>query len=62
MVLVETSLGIDGVITLEDILEEVVGEIQDEFDADEKALKNCGTKWRVSGWFPCTNCQIKSAF
>ena len=40
-------------ITLEDILEEVVGEIQDEFDADEKPIEEIGeNKWRVSGLVP----------
>ena len=37
MALVVNS-GIDGVITLENILEEVVGEIQDEFDAEELSV------------------------
>ena len=45
--------GIDGVITLEDILEEVVGEIQDEFDTEENTVQKSGVgKWKISGLSP----------
>ena len=46
--------GIDGVITLEDILEEVVGEIQDEFDADEKPIEVGKINGEFRDWFPFT--------
>ncbi len=38
--------GIDGLVTLEDVLEELVGEIQDEFDREASQLR----KTRGGGW------------
>ena len=46
--------GIVGVVTLESILEELVGEIQDEFDSEEEqivSLREVGT-YRISGLTP----------
>ena len=45
--------GINGVITLENILEEVVGEIQDEFDVDEHTVERLSDEeWKISGLTP----------
>ena len=42
--------GIVGVITLESVLEELVGEIQDEFDTEEKQIVPIGDdQFRISG-------------
>jgi CBS domain containing-hemolysin-like protein len=55
--------GIEGIVTMEDLLEEIVGEIYDEFDKPHwNAVETGDAEWRVTGLAPLEDLGEKLGF
>lgn len=52
-IVIDEHGGVSGMITMEDVLEQIVGAIEDEFDAEEQTIfPDSNTSWRVMGITP----------
>lgn len=51
-IVVDEYGGTLGIVTLENILEELVGQIQDEFDQEKPLVEKVGEEWKIDGALP----------